>query len=94
MNQVLIIFEVDDYEKWKRIAENGAGDRRMGGSREAFVYRDEANHNELVVTYNWDDLPSARKFFESDAFKEQMQSSGVKRKPEIHYIEEMDRLMG
>ena len=94
MDQVLLILKIDDYERWRGVAEEGAGNRKIMGSKEAFVYRDEANHNELVISYKWDDLANAHKFFESSEFKEWMENSGVKGKPEIHYIEDMDRLIG
>ncbi|MGZ7136338.1 MAG: putative quinol monooxygenase [Methanobacterium sp.] len=94
MNGVLVMYKIKDFKKWKLNNENGAGTRKSKGSRDAYVYNKKNNPNELVVLYNWDDLDNARKYFESEEFKNQMEEAGLNSDPEIQYLEEKERLMG
>lgn len=94
MIQVLEKFQIDDYEKWKRSYEEGEGDRRANGSREAFVYQNKDNAHEIMILHQWGNLENAKKFFESDEFKEKMKNAGVKEEPVIQYFHEVDRIIG
>jgi len=87
MNNVLVMYKVKDFTKWGLNVEEGAGKRRMMGSREAYVYNKKDNPDEMVVLYNWDDLDKAREYFESDEFKNQIRDAGVESNPEIIYLE-------
>lgn len=91
MKHVLLIGKIEDYKKWKRIYDDNTGNRKANGSKEAYIYRDEDNPNELMILYTWDDLNNARKFFESEDTKNKMKLAGVQGKPEIRYIEEIER---
>jgi len=91
MKHVLVIYEIEDYKKWKRIYDDNTANRKINGSKEAYIYRNEDNHLELAVIYSWDDLDNARKYFASEDFKNKMFAAGVHGEPEIRYIEEIER---
>ncbi|MGB9938090.1 MAG: hypothetical protein ACPK7O_10255 [Methanobacterium sp.] len=94
MIQVLEVFRIDNYERWKRSYEDGEGDRRANGSREAFVYRNKDNASEIVILHQWGNLENAKNFFESSEFKDRMKKAGVRGEPLIQYFEEIDRIIG
>jgi hypothetical protein len=46
---------------------------------------------ELVTFFEWDDMKKARQFAQSDDLRKAMQGAGVIGKPDIHFLEELDR---
>lgn len=91
MQYVLVIHKVGDYDKWKPVYDEDAVNRENEGSKEAHVFRSADNSDEVVILFKWDNLDSARKFFESSDLMERMQRSGVQGKPDIYYLEGMGR---
>lgn len=94
MIRVLVIYNTEDFKKWKRVYESNTGDRKAHGSKEAYIYRNLENPNELEVMYIWNNVENAREYFNEDNFKNKMFAAGVVGEPEIRYLEEMDRSIG
>ena len=54
--------------------------------------RNADNPNEMVVIFEWDSLEKARKFAQSEDLKKTMQRAGVIDKPDIYFLEKIERV--
>jgi heme-degrading monooxygenase HmoA len=52
------------------------------------IYRDTEDPNKLVVIQKWTSLSNARKYYNSDVFKEAIARGGVEGKSTIEFVEE------
>ena len=65
MHYVLIIHEVADYPKWKKIFDEAATVRRNAGEIRFQLLKFDRDANNVVHFSQWRSLDAARKFFES-----------------------------
>ena len=65
--------------------------RKASGSKKAQLFRNADNTNELIILFEWDDLGKARKFAQSEDLKKTMQKAGVSDKPDIYFLEEIEK---
>ncbi len=91
MQKVIVIYRVEDYNKWERFYNDSTADRKIHGSREAFIHRNKEAANELVLIYKWDSMENAKKYFESEETKNKMKDAGVIGEPIIVFVEEVER---
>ena len=92
MPAVLIRHHVADYGAWKAVFDEDGPTRRANGSRGGPIYRRADDPNEVLVLLEWDDLDRARLFADSDDLREAMDRAGVTDRPEIWFLEDVDRL--
>ena len=76
-------YRVDDIEAWKPIFEANESNRREFGLTVKAIYRDATYINGVIVVYEATDLDRAHDFYHSDAQRERMATSGLKRAPEF-----------
>ncbi len=86
---VLIIHEVDDYEKWKAIFDDAAPIRREAGEIAYQLLAYDTDASRVVHFSRWTSLDAARAFFESARLVEIRRVAGV-RAPEFHYLNEIE----
>jgi len=86
---VLIIHEVEDYEKWKAIFDGAATIRREAGEIEYRLLAFDTDENQIVHFSRWSSLSAARSFFESRDLVEIRRVAGV-RAPEFLYLMEIE----
>ncbi len=91
MTYVLVIHTVEDYDKWKQGYDKHEDMRKKEGSQGAFAFRNAENPKQMVVMTKWKDIKSAKNFNESENLKETMKKAGVLGKPEIYYLDEIER---
>ena len=91
MPYMLVRHKVMDYAKWKLIYDQHAATRKASGSKEAHLFRNADNPNELVILFRWDDLGEARNFAQSEDLAKTMQKAGVSDRPDIYFLEEIER---
>lgn len=82
---VLIIHEVEDYEKWKAIFDDAAGIRRDAGEVAYQLLAYDTDATQVVHFSRWTSLDAARAFFESPKLVEIRRMAGV-RAPEFLYL--------
>ncbi len=87
MFNVLIIQKVQDYAKWKPFYEGASAKRQEYGAKEAHLYRNSDDPNEVVILFEWDNTEKARKYFESDYLLEKLKEAGAEMKTKI-FLEE------
>lgn len=92
MPYVLIRSKVKDYDKWKTIFDEHATTRKTSGSKGGRLFRNDEDPNELVIVFKWDSIENARKFAQSEELKKRMLRAGVIDKPDMYFLEEIERL--
>ena len=91
MPYMLVRHKVMNYAKWKPIYDQHAATRKAKGSKRAHFFRNADNPNEIIILFEWDDLGKARSFAQSEDLVKTMQNSGVSDKPDIYFLEELER---
>lgn len=88
---VLIIHEVDDYPKWKRIFDDAAAMRKAAGEIDYRLLAYETEERRVVHFSRWTSLEAARVFFESPELVEIRRVAGVQA-PEFIYLNEIEAM--
>jgi heme-degrading monooxygenase HmoA len=86
---VLIIHEVEDYEKWKFVFDDATTIRREAGEIAYQLLAYDTDARRVVHFSSWASLDAARAFFESSRLVEIRRIAGV-RAPEFHYLKEIE----
>ena len=88
---LLIRHTVQDYTAWASVFDEHESTRRANGSQGSRLFRNAANPNEILLLLEWDDLERARLFADSDDLRETMTLAGVTDRPDIWYLEDVER---
>jgi quinol monooxygenase YgiN len=86
---VLIIHEVEDYERWKAIFDDAATIRREAGEIAYQLLAYDTDARRVVHFARWTSLDAARAFFESPRLVEIRRVAGVCA-PEFLYLNEIE----
>jgi hypothetical protein len=89
MVQVLVHHEVDDYQRWRAAFDAALDFRHAGGERACRVFRKAGDPNDLTLLFEWEDLPRAQVYMNSEELRKKMKQAGVVGVPDIHYLAEM-----
>ena len=87
---LLIRHTVEDYSTWKAVFDEQADLRRANGSQGGRLFR-STESGEVLVLLEWDDLERARLFADSDDLREAMARAGVTDRPDIWFLEDVER---
>lgn len=90
MADVLVKIRVENYDKWKSMFDKFVDDRKSKGSKGATIFRDAGDPNSVRILLKWDDLSSARKFYEPQINKKIPQKGGVIEE-EIYFLNEVEK---
>ena len=91
MTYVLTIQKVKDYDKWKQVFDEHGEVRKNKGSKGAIIYRNSKDPNQLVIITEFDNLEKAKNFSMSEDLKITMKKAGVMGRPELHYLEQIEK---
>jgi uncharacterized protein (DUF1330 family) len=91
MPYLLIRHKVEDYAKWKPVFDEDAENRQAHGSQGGYLFRNAENPDEIVALWEFPDLARARQFTQSPELAERMQRAGVADRPDIYFLEEVER---
>ncbi len=69
MPHIMIWLRTDDYDKWQKIHDGYAEERKAFGITDDSVYRDVRDPKAALVHLVVDDLPRAQEWFRTDKFK-------------------------
>ena len=92
MTYLLVRHKDKDCEKWKKVSDEHSATRKTSGSKGGRLFRNADNPNEMVVIFEWDNLEKAKKFAQSEDLKKTMQQAGVIDKPDVYFLEEIERV--
>ena len=90
MVHVVVSFEVEDYEKWKKVFNEEIALRKAYGSQGWTLYRRIDSPNRIAVALEWDTLENIQKFIQSDELKQNMQKAGVIGTPNVSILEKVE----
>ena len=91
MPYVLVRHEVQDYAKWKPVFDEHGASRKANGSKGGSLFRNADNPNEVVILLEWDSLENVRRFTQSDDLRQAMERAGVTDRPDIYFLDEVER---
>ena len=92
MAQILVRHRVEDFKKWKPVFDEDAARRKAAGSEGCRLFRNEKDPNEVVVLCRWKDLGRAHRFAESEETRHAMERAGVMGKPEVYFLDEIEKI--
>ena len=91
MPSLLIRHHVADYPAWKAVFDEHEPARRANGAQGEWLFRDADDPREVLLLLAWDDLERARLFVDSDDLREAMTRAGVTDRPDIWFLDEVER---
>jgi quinol monooxygenase YgiN len=89
MIYVLAKLKVESYERWKTFFDKRSASREESGSKEAHLFRNSDDQNEVVILFEWDNKENARKYMESDNLRKYLQNAGAEI-VNITYLDEQE----
>jgi heme-degrading monooxygenase HmoA len=92
MVYLFIKHKVKDFDKWKTVFDKNASVRETGGSQGGRLFRNTENPNETIIILEWNSIENAKKFAGSEDLKKAMEKAGVDGKPEIYFLEEVEKV--
>ena len=92
MTYLLVRHKIKDFATWKPVFDEHAAARKANGSQGGHVFRNASNPNEIIVLLKWDNLANARKFTSSEELQKAMMKAGVADKPDIYFLDEMEKV--
>ncbi len=90
MKYVLIIHEVENYEKWKAVFDASTAIRKQAGELTYNLLKYQAKKNKIVHFSEWTSLEAGKAFFESELLVKIRQDAGVKA-PEFIYLDQIEK---
>lgn len=91
MAQILVRHKVEDFKKWRPVFDGDAARRKSAGSKGCRLFHDEGDPNEVIVLCQWKDLDRAHQFAESEDTRQAMERAGVMGKPEVYFLDEIEK---
>jgi hypothetical protein len=76
MVHVLAKLKVESYAKWKTFFDKRSTTRKESGSKEAHLFRNSEDQNEVLILFDRDNMKNARKYMESDNLRKYLRNAG------------------
>jgi heme-degrading monooxygenase HmoA len=89
MAYVLAKLKVESYDKWKTFFDKRSASREESGSKEAHLFRNSDDQNEVLILFIWDSRENAQKYMESDNLRKYLQTAGAEIM-DITYLDEQE----
>lgn len=90
MAYILIRHNVETYGKWRLSFDEGDSARRDAGALGTpQIFRSGDNPFGVMVLIEWEEMEKARKFADSNEFRESITKSGVTDEPTIFFLQEV-----
>ncbi len=87
MHYLIVQHTMEDYGKWRPVFDAHEGVRQTYGVRDAQVFRNVENPNELLLKFRVDSVERAQKLAHSQELKDAMADAGVVGIPEVFFVE-------
>lgn len=88
MIYVIAQLKLESYDKWKPLFNERSAMRKENGAKEANLFRNSDDPNEVVILFKWDNKENAKKYVESATLLEALQKAGIK-KLKVTYLDEV-----
>lgn len=91
MPYLLIRHKVHDYDTWKPVYDEDAENRKNHGSKGIRLFRNANDPSEVIALSEFDDLENAQAFTESPELHERLQRAGIADRPDLFFLDEVER---
>jgi heme-degrading monooxygenase HmoA len=91
MAQLIVHHKVKDYRKWKPLFDKHSAKRKADGCKGGRLFRSANDPNDVVILFDWEDVGKARHFAESADLRKTMERAGVIGKPELYFLDEVEK---
>ena len=88
----LFHIHVEDYARWRPVFDEDGANRAVSGYGEGLLLRNASNPNDLIILFALKDPEKAGQFTQSEGLREKMQQAGVIGRPDIYFLEEVERV--
>ena len=85
---VLLTQEINDFHSWKAQFDEQLHARRGSGLIDLHILRDESDPNVVTLLFGTTNLTNARKFIESEDWRNSMTEAGAVGHPEVRFLNE------
>ncbi len=92
MANILVRLTVEDYAKWRAVFDEVSELRRKAGSQGGMLFRKSESPDEVTILFDWPDLEKGRGYFQSDVLRQAMQRAGVIGRPDVTYLDTVDKI--
>ena len=82
--------KLESYDKWKPVFNERSSARKEAGSKEARLFRNSDDQNEVSILFKWDNKENAKKYMESANLQKTLQNAGAKI-IKITYLDEIEK---
>lgn len=91
MAHMIVKHTVQDFGKWKPLFDGDQSRRSQAGCKAEQIYRDAENPNALTVVMEFGSRDQAQAFANDPALAEVMGKAGVIGRPEVSFLELVER---
>ena len=91
MPYMVVRHKVQNFARWKQVFDEHGGARKSGGSRGGQLFRSADDPNEVMVLLECDSLENARRFVNSEDLGKTKERAGVADRPDIYFVDEVDK---
>lgn len=89
MVYVLAKLKVKDYKTWKTFFDKRSDTREESGSKEAHLFRNSDDPNEVLILFIWNNKENAVEYMESENLRKYLKNAGAEIK-DITYLDEQE----
>ena len=89
MTRLIVRHKVRNYDNWKNAFDGLKDFRKTSGEKSYQIMRPEKEPNNIILMFDWDNVPNAEKFFKSTQLKDAMHKGGVEGQPQVEYLNEV-----
>jgi heme-degrading monooxygenase HmoA len=89
MVYVIAQLKLESYDKWKPVFDERSVIRKEKGSKEARLFRNSDDHNEVMILFEWDNIENARNYMESETLRKTLEKEGATYTST--YLDEMEK---
>jgi heme-degrading monooxygenase HmoA len=91
MAHFIVHHQVADFDRWKPVFDEHASMRKAAGCQGGYVLRSADDPNEVTIVFDWDNMDNAQAFASSENLREAMQRAGVQGRPDVTFMQSMER---
>jgi heme-degrading monooxygenase HmoA len=91
MATLIVQHRLEDYAKWKKVFDATESALTKSGYTGSEVYQNPQNPGEVFVLMHWPTMDGAKAFAQSEALRSAQARAGVTNKPNVFFVEEVDR---
>ena len=86
------ILFLEDYKRWKPLFAQHDAMHKESDCEGAHLFHSVEKPNEMHILFEWNDLNKAKQFIQSDDLRAAMQKAGVVGKPEIYFLDSIEKI--